>query len=100
MYEILKREEFNFKTTRIEIAAPFVARHAEPGQFIILRVTEDGERIPLTISDFDRERGTVTVIFQTIGATTGKYPINPVPNSNTHTIVKLAVIETNCVLPP
>ena len=72
MYEILKREELNFKTTRIEIAAPFVARHAEPGQFIILRVTEDGERIPLTISDFDRERGTVTVIFQTIGATTEK----------------------------
>ena len=72
MYEILKREELNFKTTRIEIAAPFVARHAEPGQFIILRVTEDGERIPLTISDYDRERGTVTVIFQTIGATTEK----------------------------
>lgn len=72
MYEILKRDELNPTTTRIEIAAPFVARHAEPGQFVILRVDEEGERIPLTIADYDREKGSVTVIYQVIGGTTEK----------------------------
>ena len=52
------------------IEAPHVARKAEPGQFIILRVTEDGERIPLTIAEYDREKGTITIIFQEVGATT------------------------------
>lgn len=54
----------------MDIEAPLVARHAEPGQFIILRVDENGERIPLTIADFDRDLGTVTIIFQVAGATT------------------------------
>lgn len=54
----------------MEIGAPLVARKAEPGQFIILRVDESGERIPLTIADFDRNRGTVTIIFQIVGTTT------------------------------
>ena len=52
------------------VDAPHVARKAEPGQFIILRVNEDGERIPLTIADYDREKGTVTIIFQEVGKTT------------------------------
>ena len=52
------------------IEAPHVARKAEPGQFIILRVSAEGERIPLTIADFDREKGSVTIIFQEVGATT------------------------------
>jgi ferredoxin--NADP+ reductase len=56
----------------MEIDAPLVAKKAEPGQFIILRVDEDGERIPLTVADFDREKGTVTIIFQIVGATTEK----------------------------
>lgn len=56
----------------MEIEAPAVAKKAEPGQFIILRVDEDGERIPLTVADFDRERGSVTIIFQIVGATTAK----------------------------
>ena len=56
----------------MEIEAPAVARKAEPGQFIILRVDEEGERIPLTIADFDREKGTVTIIYQVVGATTEK----------------------------
>jgi len=51
----------------MEISAPHVAKKAEPGQFIILRVNENGERIPLTIADFDREKGTVTIIFQEVG---------------------------------
>ena len=72
MFEIVRREELNPTVTLIEVAAPAVAKKAEPGQFIILRTDEEGERIPLTIADFDRVRGTVTVIFQIVGATTKK----------------------------
>ncbi len=70
MYLILKKEALNPTVTRMVIDAPLIAKKAEPGQFIILRVHEDGERIPLTIADFDREQGTVTIIFQIVGATT------------------------------
>ena len=56
----------------MEIDAPYIAKKAEPGQFIILRVDENGERIPLTIADYDREKGTITIIFQIVGATTEK----------------------------
>ena len=70
MYPILKKEALNPTVTRMVIDAPLIAKKAEPGQFIILRVHEDGERIPLTIADFDREQGTVTIIFQIVGATT------------------------------
>ena len=70
MYKILKKRELNPTVTLMEVEAPFVARKAEPGQFIILRVDEEGERIPLTVADFDRERGTVTIIFQIVGGTT------------------------------
>ena len=70
MYLILKKEPLTPTVTRMVIDAPHIARKAEPGQFIILRVHEDGERIPLTIADFDREQGTVTIIFQIVGATT------------------------------
>lgn len=70
MYKIVKKRELNPTVTLMEIEAPFIAKKAEPGQFIILRVTDDGERIPLTIADFDREKGTVTIIFQIVGATT------------------------------
>ncbi len=62
----------NPAVTRMVIDAPLVARKAEPGQFVILRTDEDGERIPLTVADYDRNAGTVTVIFQTVGATTEK----------------------------
>ncbi len=70
MYKILKKKELNPTVTLMEVDAPFVAKKAEPGQFIILRVDEDGERIPLTVADFDREKGTVTIIFQIVGGTT------------------------------
>lgn len=69
-YQILKKKTLNANTKLMEIAAPFVAKKAEPGQFIILRVSEDGERIPLTIADYNRESGAVTIIFQEVGATT------------------------------
>ena len=72
MYKILRKKELNPTVTLMDIEAPLVARAAEPGQFIILRVDEEGERIPLTIADFDREKGSVTIIFQIVGATTEK----------------------------
>ena len=70
MYQIVAKQALNPTVTKMEILAPFVAKKALPGQFIILRVTDDGERIPLTIADYDRERGTVTIIFQIVGGTT------------------------------
>ena len=70
MIEILKREDLCPSVVRLVIDAPLVAAKAQPGQFVILRVCADGERIPLTIADFDPVVGTVTVIFQTVGATT------------------------------
>ncbi len=70
MFEILKKRVLSSQVTLMDIHAPFVAAKAEPGQFIILRVDENGERIPLTIASFDREQGIVTIIFQLIGKTT------------------------------
>ena len=72
MFKILKKQELNPTVTLMDIEAPLIAKKAEPGQFIILRVDADGERIPLTIADYDREKGTVTIIFQIVGATTEK----------------------------
>ena len=72
MYEIVNKKILNPTVTLMEISAPKVAKKAEPGQFIILRTDENGERIPLTVADFDREKGTVTIIFQVVGGTTEK----------------------------
>ena len=72
MYKILTKKVLNPTVTLMEVDAPMIAKKAEPGQFIILRVDADGERIPLTIADFDREKGTITIIFQIVGATTEK----------------------------
>ena len=72
MYRIVKKRVLNPTVTLMEIEAPAVARKAEPGQFIILRVDENGERVPLTIAAYNRETGTVTIIFQIVGATTEK----------------------------
>ena len=72
MYKIVEKRELNPTVVLMEIEAPLVAKKAEPGQFIILRTDEEGERIPLTVADFDRSRGTVTIIFQIVGATTKK----------------------------
>jgi ferredoxin--NADP+ reductase len=70
MFKILQKKTLNENVKMMVVDAPHVARKAEPGQFIILRVNEDGERIPLTIADYDREKGTVTIIFQEVGKTT------------------------------
>lgn len=70
MYRIVKKKILNPTVTLMEIDAPLIAKKAEPGQFIILRVDDDGERIPLTVADYDRQSGTITIIFQIVGATT------------------------------
>lgn len=70
MYRIVRKDVLNEQVSRMVVEAPFVARHAQPGQFIILRVDEEGERVPLTIAAFDREQGTVTIIYQKVGAST------------------------------
>ncbi|MBM7582134.1 ferredoxin--NADP+ reductase [Caldicoprobacter guelmensis] len=70
MYRILRKERLAPGIWLMKVEAPFVARRAMPGQFIILRVKEEGERIPLTIADYDRQQGWVTIIFQEVGLTT------------------------------
>ena len=70
MYRILKKQELSPGILEYDIEAPRVAKKALPGQFIVLRVNEEGERVPLTIADFDREEGIVTILFQVVGAST------------------------------
>ena len=72
MYQIITKKELNPTVTQMEILAPLVAGKARPGQFIILRVDEEGERIPLTVAGTDPEKGTVKIIFQIVGGTTEK----------------------------
>jgi 2-polyprenylphenol hydroxylase and related flavodoxin oxidoreductases len=72
MYKILKAEQLTDTIFLMDVAAPRVAKHCEPGQFIIVKMDEVGERIPLTICDYDREAGTITIVFQIIGASTKK----------------------------
>ena len=70
MYKIVQKKSLNPTVTLMEVEAPLVARKCEPGQFIILRAKEDSERIPLTIAGYDREKGTITIIFQIVGGST------------------------------
>ena len=72
MYKIASKKVLNTFVTQMEIEAPLVAKKAEPGQFIILRVDSEGERIPLTVAGYDREKGLVKIIFQIVGGTTNK----------------------------
>ena len=72
MYKIVQKKSLNPTVTQMLIEAPLVAKKAKPGQFIILRVNEDGERIPLTVAGVDKDKGTVKIIFQIVGATTKK----------------------------
>ena len=70
MYKIVRKKELNPSVTLMEVEAPFIAKKAKAGQFIIFRVDEMGERVPLTIAGYDREAGTVTIIFQKVGFST------------------------------
>ena len=104
MHKILRKKVLNPTVTLMEVDAPLVAKKAEPGQFIILRANNEGERIPLTIADYDREKGSVTIIYQIVGASTealnhlkeGEYIhdfVGPLGNA-THTegLKKVAVV--------
>ncbi len=73
MYRILKREEYSPVTFMWEVEAPDVARAAQPGHFVMVKHTEAGERIPLTVADFDREKGTITLVIQAVGKSTRMY---------------------------
>ena len=70
MFKIIRKKQLNEQVVLFEIEAPFIAAKAEAGQFIIFRLDEQGERVPLTIADYDRQKGTITIIFQTVGAST------------------------------
>lgn len=70
MYEIVRKESLNPTVSRMVISAPLIAKKAQPGQFIIFRAKADSERVPLTIADYDREKGTVTIIYQIVGGAT------------------------------
>ncbi|WP_293008545.1 sulfide/dihydroorotate dehydrogenase-like FAD/NAD-binding protein, partial [Oscillibacter sp. UBA6647] len=72
MFRIVRKEALKPTVVLFEVEAPMIAKKAQPGQFIILRVDENGERVPLTIHDYDREKGTVSIIVQIVGATTEK----------------------------
>ena len=70
MFKIIEKKELAPKIKLFKISAPEIAKKAQPGQFIILRVRKEGERVPLTIADYDREKGTITFVFQEVGRTT------------------------------
>ena len=75
MYPIVKKEKLADKIYLMDVKAPRVAQYCEPGQFVIVKIDEQGERIPLTICDYNREAGTITIVFQTVGASTQRmYP--------------------------
>lgn len=72
MYKILEKKVLNNQVTALTLEAPFIAKKVQPGQFVIVRIDEQGERIPLTVADFNRDNGTLTIIFQAVGYTTKK----------------------------
>ena len=72
MYQIMKAEKLADKIFLMDVHAPRVAQHCQPGQFVIVKMDEKGERIPLTICDYDREAGTITIVVQEVGASTTK----------------------------
>ena len=93
MFKIVNKRSLNPTVTLMDIEAPLVAKKAEAGQFIILRTDDDGERIPLTVAGFDREKGTVRIIFQIVGATTEKL------NTKIQVII-LPILQDLSVNPP
>ena len=85
MYPIVRREKLADKIYLMDVEAPRVAKHCQPGQFVIVKLDEKGERVPLTICDYDREAGTVTIVLQTIGASTEKMShLIQMPPSQSH----------------
>ena len=70
MYKILDKKKLSPTITMLKLDTPEIAKKVQPGQFVIIRVNEEGERIPLTVNDFDREKGTITIVFQEVGKST------------------------------
>ena len=75
MFKIVLKRSLNSQVTLMKIEAPFIARKVEPGQFVIVRIDEKGERVPLTVADYDRDAGTVSIIFQAVGASTKRLAV-------------------------
>jgi NAD(P)H-flavin reductase len=86
-YEIVKREDFSEVTYLLEVRHPLMAKAARPGQFVIVMSQERGERIPLTIADYDRERGTITLVIQAVGKTTKEMQQNCLAGTKLHALV-------------
>ena len=86
-FEIVTREDFSAFTFMLEVRHPLMARAARPGQFVIVMTREHGERIPLTIADFDRDRGTITLVIQAVGKTTHEMQETCIPGSTLHALV-------------
>ncbi len=80
MYRIVRAEELTTNIYLMEVEAERVAKYCQPGQFVIVRMDAEGERIPLTICDYDKKQGTVAIVFQTVGASTKGYGDNRVPD--------------------
>ena len=70
MYKIVERKNLSPTITLLKLDTPEIAKKVQPGQFVIIRINEEGERIPLTVNDFDREKGTITIVFQEVGKST------------------------------
>ena len=70
MYKIVEKRKLNDNVVLVKVDAPFIARKVLPGQFVIFRIDEQGERVPVTVADYDREKGTITLIVQTVGRST------------------------------
>ena len=91
MYKILKAEKLADKIYLMKVHAPRVAGHCQPGQFVIVKMDDKGERIPLTICDYDREEGTITIVFQVVGASTAK--------EETKTVGGIPILIINLTIP-
>ena len=108
MYKIVRKKELNSAVTLMEIEAPFIAKKAKAGQFIIFRIDEMGERVPLTIAGYDREKGTVTIIFQKVGFSTialgnlneGDYPRTPKKQKEETNHLLLSLCFSRSLVPP
>ena len=98
MFKIVHKRELNASVTLMDIEAPFIAKKAKAGQFIIFRIDEKGERVPLTIAGYDREKGTVTIIFQKVGFATNALGI--APGDRVMLESPYGAIETGVVLDP
>ena len=91
MFKILDKKVLNSNVTMVTLEAPFIAKKVMPGQFVILRLDEKGERVPLTVADFDREKGTLTLVFQAVGFSTKRFAAMEIGDSILNVVGPLGV---------